>query len=375
MHRPLLLVLAFLVGGVGAVACGSTTFSNGPNDDGGTDGSTGDGSIADGSNGDAANDAGANDAGSSDAAVGPLAIVAGQNNPHDLIVSGGQLYWTNYGESSGLSSVYTAHTDGSGATPIATATHANRIASDGTSVFFTDFVSANATSSIVARVGIVSKAYSVIDSNALAPMGIAVDATSVYFVEGYGQGVGFLSADAKDASDGGSIATNLVNPVSIAVDQFGLGFTEQGTSPAEDQALFSNLAAEVMGGVGNLDNAWGVTLTASTGYFTVLGDPSGANGSVQRCQRNITSTTPDILTTSSTRPYFITNDGTNLYWTEEGVGASDGSVRWMSISSSAAVTVTTLADHQARPHGIAVDGAYVYWTSYSDGKIYRIAKP
>lgn len=369
----------FILLGVSAAigACGDTTFTSSGIDDGGTDASSTDAAPNDASSSDATT----GDADTLDGATGdgaskePVAIVTGQNNPHDLIVSGGRLYWTNYAQDSGVSSVFSAKIDGSVAMNIASATHANRIASDGTSIFFTDFVSTIENNGIVAKVGIGDGTYTALTSAALSPMGIAVDNSFIYYVEGYGDDVGFITALSKSGADaGGSLSSNRLNPVSIAVDATGLAWTENGTTsaPTNGTADFSNLAGTVMGQQAGLDDVWGITMTSTTGYFTVRGNAIGANGSIQKCDRNLTQSTPVIVATSTTRPYFITNDGSTLFWTEEGIGAKDGLIRYAKFADLA---VQVLASNQSQPHGIAVDDKYVYWTEYGAGNIWRSPKP
>ena len=257
---------------------------------------------------------------------------------------------------------------------MADATHANRLASDGTSIFFTDFVSSTNVTSIVARVTIATNAFVALESSAFAPMGIAVNGDNVYVAQGFGSnGNGYITIDSKDGG-GGVLASNLLNPVSIAVDTDGIAWTENGSSasPTNGKTVFVQLDGGPRGFQANLASAWGITLTPTTAYFTSLGLAAGSNGSVDKSPRNATGLTVMDFSDSTTRPYFLTNDGTTIFWSEEGLGALDGSIRYARIAD---LIPHVLASAQERPHGIAVDASYVYWTSYSSGKIFRTPKP
>jgi N-acetylneuraminic acid mutarotase len=63
-------------------------------------------------------------------------------------------------------------------------------------------------------------------------------------------------------------------------------------------------------------------------------------------------------------PWQLAVDSTNIYWTEQGTGTSDGYVKKMSIATG---VITTLASGLSDPVGIAIDASYVYWTEYAQG--------
>jgi hypothetical protein len=81
------------------------------------------------------------------------------------------------------------------------------------------------------------------------------------------------------------------------------------------------------------------------------------------------------LASGQSSPYGVAVDSTSVYWTNSGVGTSDGAVMKVPIGGG---TPTTLASGPTS-FGIAVDATSVYWVSpgtiennYSDGAVFRL---
>jgi hypothetical protein len=361
------VILMFLCAGIVLDACGDETFSSNGNSDGGVDGSSSDGGSDASTDAEVTSDGGSNDAG------GTIVLIDNQDNPHELIVQNAHLYWTNYSEALARGSVCGARIDGTNVTTIGTATHANRLASDGASVFWSDYVSDTLISSVLAAAPLDGGAAGTLVGNLVSPMGIAVDDQFIYLVEYYGfGGDGTITVFTKDGSSVRILASGLDNPVSVSVDAHGVVWTQLGFTPASGQIVATDLDGGVTGLADNLTGAWGVAITNSSAYVTQIDAPDASSGGSISSFARVNGTTQLITNASAARPYFITADAKNIYWTEEGDGLANGGVRWASQTGGA---VHDLATGQARPHGIAVDGAYVYWTSYSSGKIYRTPKP
>jgi sugar lactone lactonase YvrE len=148
------------------------------------------------------------------------------------------------------------------------------------------------------------------------PVGIAVDATSVYWLDG----------KLKQVSIGGGGVTVL--------------------SPA------AGLSLAVYG---------------SSVYWT---DWSG--GSVMKCA--IAACVPTMLASGQSYPDALAVDGTNVYWANWGTNFNqrkDGTVMKVALGGGAA---TQLASHQHFPWGIAIDGTSVYWTTISGGTVMKAVK-
>ncbi len=169
-----------------------------------------------------------------------------------------------------------------------------------------------------------------------------------------------------------TIATGLDNPVSVAATSQGIVWTSIGITPSSGQVGVGTIEAGVITVAPSLPAPWGITTTPSLIYVTTLDalDASTAGAVVSVGYTDAaTSAGADGV---GVRPYFITSDSTNLYWTEEGAGIANGNIVW---TSQQVQSRQFIATGQQRPHGIAVDDKYIYWTSYTNGKIYRSPKP
>jgi hypothetical protein len=367
------LFLLLLGAGVAVDACGNSAFSSSEVDDAGSDASSGNDAIA-------PTDGAANDASTVDSALldgslpeGTIVLISGQDNPHDLIVSKGHLFWTNYSELLGHGSVMSADVSGSNISIIGVATHANRIAFDGATLFWSDFVSADITNSIIASAPTDGGAATNLDEFAIAPMGVAVDDQFLYTTTLFGY-PGNGAVVARDKVTGliiTNIATDVDNPVSVAATSQGVVWTALGATPFSGQIGIGTVDAGTLAISPGLSGPWGITATPDNAYATSLGAlDASTTGSIVSYGYDSGSET--LTNSTGVRPYFIASDANNIYWTEEGAGIANGNIAWAEQGSSG---THLLASGQQRPHGIAVDDTYVYWTSYTNGKIYRSPKP
>lgn len=366
-------VLFVLGGGVAVVACGGETFSSSDESDGGWadaatvgDGaSPSDGAISDGPTG--------TDGGPAGARV----IVSGLDNPHDLLVAHGRLYWTAYSEAAGTGSIGSAAIDGTDVKKLAVATHANRIASDDTTIYWTDFKSANTAASTIETVPIAGGPKAVFAAAVAAPMGIAVHGKSVFAIVQYGLGSGgSVTKWDKSGAFEGSFAVNLYSPVSIAANDSSVVWTQLGPAAHGGEVVVANLDGGIVSTQTGVDGAWGLALAGNAAFYTAIYAPDASASTPGRIfSTGLTAGEPpfELATGTRARPYFITTDATNVYWTEEGDGPANGAVRWH--AQVGATAEPPIALNAQRPHGIAVDDHYVYWTEYGGNDIYRAPKP
>jgi fibronectin type III domain protein len=77
-----------------------------------------------------------------------------------------------------------------------------------------------------------------------------------------------------------------------------------------------------------------------------------------------TITLAPVVTGGLTTPWQIAVDSTNIYWTEQGSGTTNGYVKKMAIATG---LTTTLASGLSDPVGITIDASFVYWTEYAQG--------
>lgn len=359
--------------GAGVAACGSQSFT-----DGGS--SSGDGGQADA----AANDANGGDSASSDAQPpldgataedsgappGTTVLADAQENPNELVLSAGVLYWTNYSETPGTGSVMKLGPDGSAAlTKLADARHANRLAVKNGNVYWTDFASTNVNDSAFNATPI-GGGSTVMLIDSVAPMGVAAG-DSLYVASVYGIPTsGIVSVVSYDGGYVGNAVTSLDNPSAVVADESGLAGYITGAAPNGVLTLLDGDGG-LRGTVAGPGRGWGLFLDDVNVYYTFIGSlTSTTGGQIGFVERS--SGIPHVIDNPSTRPYFVTAAGTRVYWTEEGIGTKAGSIRWASLAD---LVPHTFGEGLDRPHGIAVDGTFVYWTEYGSGRVLRAPLP
>jgi hypothetical protein len=112
----------------------------------------------------------------------------------------------------------------------------------------------------------------------------------------------------------------------------------------------------------------GMAINATSIYFVAY--VSGGGGGL--FQLPIAGGTPSEVWTAGPTgyPYDVAVDGSNVYWTDFGVGKTDGAVYSMPLGGG---TVTTMASGIGGPRQLAVDSANVYFTAYNEGLVYEEA--
>lgn len=351
-----------------AGACGTTAFVGGqdPSDAGnGADTSSG----TDGSSSDAPFEEGGADSGTP---PGTLTIASGQDNPHELVVKNGRIYWTNYSETNGTGSLWAADIDGANAIKLSPAHHANRLAVDQDLVYWSDYGTDTFSDSFVNASPFDAGAFA-FHLGSVDPMGVAFNDESVYSVGFYliGGG-GSITRWKKDGNFDGKLVDFLDNPVSIAVDESGVVWTQAGAAPSSGQVIATDLDASVVGQGSSLPRIWGIAMSGNQAYYAERGAADGSGGGGIGVIDRTTGSASEVIM-SGNHPYFITVDATNIYWTEEGTAASNGAVRYAKRNDLS--TPHTFASGQARPRGIAIDANYIYWASYTGGEIFRSPLP
>ncbi len=247
-------------------------------------------------------------------AQGPIAggattlLASGQQTPEAIAVDDGGVYWVNnYLEQAG--SVVLELPFAGSTTPLTLAIeqaypgYLDGIAVDKNYVYWTDSFGGDVLA--LPRKGSSALTISFAQGQ-MHPIGVAVDATSVYWIN-YGDGSP-NGAVMKESLSGGASTT-------LASAQFG---------------------------------PQGIALDANNVYWTNNG------GTVLKI--SINGGTVTTLATDQINPQAIVVDETNVYWTN----SFSGVVMTVPIAGG---TPTALASNQQNCYGIAVDATSLYWTS------------
>ncbi len=223
----------------------------------------------------------------------------------------------------------------------------NRIAIDGTSIYWTDGDRAVMKMPLSGGTPtMLAPEYENI------PFAIAVDRTSVYWttLHSDGQGGDSLGTVRSMPLDGGTpttLASGQDTPTAIAVDSTSVYWvTEDGNvmKVARSGGTATTLATGQSGAGRSL------AIDGTSAYWT---NTVAQTGSVMKV--SLDGGTPVTLSSPEDAPYGIAVDGASVYWTN----ANGGTVRRMPLAGGA---ITTIATTEAlAPHEIFVSATGVYW--------------
>jgi hypothetical protein len=258
-------------------------------------------------------------------AGGPaVTLAAGQGTPEAIAVNATNLFWVNNSDCSGNGAVMKSELDGGAVTTLVSGqTKPSSIAIDSTRVYWTtsdDVMSATLTGSSVTTLA----------SKQGSSAGVAVETGHVYWAQ---------SGSPDD-----------VNSVAVT----------GGTT--------KKVAAGCLGATGGCGGLYGMTADSKNVYWSFI--PGGEYYDYYVTSVPLAGGAANTLSTDQGLVADLASDGTNLYWTTYGMGASGEmglTVAKAPASGSGGGTVTTLATSQLSPRGIAVDTTSVYWANSGKG--------
>jgi hypothetical protein len=177
------------------------------------------------------------------------------------------------------------------------------------------------------------------------PNAVAVDATSVYWLE---NGGGLFRKAAKDGSGAVTLAAGIAAPSGLALDG---GYAYLGENLGASQCRLRRVTLDGSGASTVATDSASVSRLAVDGSNLYWTDING--GTVRAVPKAGGAVT--ILATGSSTPAGVATDGTNVYWTEF---TNPGRVEMVPVGGG---TTSGLATGTNTP-GIATDGTRVYWT-------------
>ena len=276
----------------------------------------------------------------------PVTLAEGED-PEGIAVDSSNVYWTQYwGEN------ITGAGDGTlksvplcGGTPVPLAWEpaaAGALALDATSAYY---VAGGAILKVALGGGTLTTLFS---STQVAAIGIAVDATNIYWTDGIVYGPG--TADLRQMPVGGGPATTLASSSSATFSAIAVSAT---TVYWVDDNAGSLMSIPIGGGtlttLISVGAPSGLVVDGTNVYWSNNGDiveqPVGGG----------------VATTLATgqNVYDLVADATSVYWTDDASSLLKVAV--------AGGPVTTLATGLPQPENLAVDATSVYWTNFASG--------
>jgi hypothetical protein len=199
---------------------------------------------------------------------------------------------------------------------------------------------------------------------AVAPQGVAVDATNVYWTDST---TGQVATCAKSGCNG--TPTFLV---SNSAQLYPQSIVAEGGTVYYVTYDFSNPGAVFGCGAGGCNNLPTTIAANQAGPIALAADSSNLywttqGGQVMQCALGGCSGNPTALATvAGLQPLGIgalAVDATSVYWSDS------GGIEKCSIAGCSGAPTTLVAAQQA--YGLVTDGTNVYWTDYQNGFVYQ----
>jgi hypothetical protein len=217
-----------------------------------------------------------------------------------------------------------------------------------------------------------------IESGAIGGLNVAIGHDAVLTLVS-----GFACASNSDCLSGGCVAGACVDntpgfacqstavarspvtptdPFDLASDGTNLYWTDTGAGAVESATLTGASQSSLVTarpGVG------GLAVDATYVYFT-----DAQQNTVSRVPK--AGGTPEIVAAGERTPRLIASDGDLLFWTNQGTGQTDGSVRQLTKSTG---ELDVIADRQPAPWSITSIAGQPYWSDLQSGAVFSSTGP
>ena len=193
-------------------------------------------------------------------------------------------------------------------------------------------------------------------SGAGSPLGVAVDATHVYWA-----GAGAIKESSLDGSNVTTLVSGTDSLYGVAVDASSIYWTDFTAGTIMRADLNGSNVTKLVSGEFDPSS---IAVTASHIYWTNW----HTSGTIKEADLNDGTVT--TLVTGQDNPFAIAADNFYVYWVNEGdINTATGTVDRAPLDDPSQVTI--LANYQRHPDGLAVDASHIYWANSQAGTINR----
>lgn len=287
----------------------------------------------------------------------PFSISTGVD-AYDLVATGGSLYWVDE-----ATSVWTCRISNCAGTATSVANGQGtpeRIATDGTYVYWTNYGTGTTTSGSVLKMAISGGALSTITTGLVAPQGIAVDSPNVFWAE--------TGSNKVSRFNGSSIASLTESsgalPVGVAARNGTVFWTDQGNGNVEKSPEGAWAATNV---AQSQTSPWAMSVDTKYAYWVDFANPGGV------WQYDLSLTSKHELSNTAVDPIRIVSDASQVYWAEQGTSLSSSNGSIVSCDP-ASCTPKALASSLSAPSSVAIDATGVYFGTVGDHQIWMAVR-
>ena len=289
----------------------------------------------------------------------PSVIVTDLKSAERLSVHGTDLYWADRK----LASVFTAPTSGGPAKAIAEGQKGiAELTADNDAVYWTtsDGKGGGNVMKVLRKGGKPTKLATIAPGDLGGPIGIEVDATSVYVA--VSTGVGSVVKVGKNGGGVVTLASKQRSPYDLSVDASNVYWTVFGAGTSDGAIMSVPLKGGTAIAIAEKQKLpWWIASDGKEVFWIVKGPP----GAVMKAP--VAGGTPTALVKDVKAGSCLVVEDAWVYYASE----DDDYVKKVKKEGGEPVS---LAEKQKSPMGLAVDATSIYWISKVDGTILKLAK-